>query len=82
MASSQVEPQPRGSGEFVESSVLEAVVPNDSEIDIKDELESWDGSIEDESSSVLPFISQRQVLLFGKTGLSNSRHTISYLYVG
>lgn len=82
MASSQIESQPRGSAEFVESSVLEAVIPNHSEIDIKDELESWDGSIEDESSSVLPFVSQRQVLLFGKTRIFKSRHTISYLYVG
>jgi hypothetical protein len=60
------EAQPRRSTEFVESSVLEAIVPADFTIDIEDELESWDGSIEDANSSILPCISQRQVLLFGK----------------
>jgi hypothetical protein len=47
--------------------LLEAVVPADSFIDIKDELDSWDGVVEDESSAILPFVPQRQVLLFGKT---------------
>lgn len=65
MASS-IEGQPRGSAEFVESSVLEAVVPSDSAIDIEEELDSWDGNVEDADSSILPSISQRQILLFGK----------------
>jgi hypothetical protein len=67
MAASPKEPQPRGTAEFAESSLLEAVVPADSFIDIKDELDSWDGVVEDESSAILPFVPQRQVLLFGKT---------------
>ncbi|KAF2637082.1 hypothetical protein P280DRAFT_458864 [Massarina eburnea CBS 473.64] len=61
---------PRASAEFVESSVLEAVVPTDSDIDIADALDSWDGTNDDVLGSVLPFISQRQVLLFGTFGLS------------
>lgn len=60
-----MEAQPRTSVEFVESSVLEAVVPSDSTIDIEEEIESRDGSVENENSSILPFIPQRQVLLFG-----------------
>ncbi|KAL1599482.1 hypothetical protein SLS60_007285 [Paraconiothyrium brasiliense] len=58
------EAQPRGSAEFVESSILEAVIPSDSDFDVEDEITSWDGSNEEESGSVLPFLSQRQVILF------------------
>jgi hypothetical protein len=67
MAASPTHPQPRGSAEFAEGSVLEAVVPADSFIDIEDEIDSWDGVEEEESSAILPFVPQRQVLLFGKT---------------
>ncbi|KAF1837196.1 hypothetical protein BDW02DRAFT_491843 [Decorospora gaudefroyi] len=55
------EAQARASVEFVESSVLEAVVPS-SDIDIEAELGSWDGPTED-GGSILPFLSQRHVLL-------------------
>ena len=65
MAASPAEGQPRSSAEFVESSVLEAVVPINSFIDIKDEVSSWDGSSDEDSQSIIPFLSQRQVLLFG-----------------
>lgn len=67
MASNSTESQPRGSAEFVESSVLEAVVPSDSFIDLEEEISSWDGSVEEENSPILPFLSQRQVLLFGRS---------------
>lgn len=65
MVASPAEGLPRGSAEFVESSVLEAVVPAHSGIDIANELSTWDGNIEDESGSILPFLSQRNVLLLG-----------------
>jgi hypothetical protein len=65
MATSVEESQPRGSAEFVEDSVLEVVVPNNSDIDFEDELTSWDGAIGDESGSILPFLSQRNLLLLG-----------------
>ncbi|KAH7397065.1 TRAPP trafficking subunit Trs65-domain-containing protein [Pyrenochaeta sp. MPI-SDFR-AT-0127] len=63
MAASFIEAQPRGSAEFVESSVLEAVVPSSSKIDLENELSSWDGVLKDESGSILPFLLQRHVLL-------------------
>lgn len=65
MTSVESEERPRRSAEFVESSVLEAVVPLASSIDIEDLLQSWDGSVESENSPVLPFIPQRPFLLFG-----------------
>jgi len=72
------EAQPRGSAEFVESSILEAVVPSDSDFDVEDEISSWDGSTEEENGSVLPFLSQRQVLLFGKPTL---HHVLAHSYL-
>jgi hypothetical protein len=65
MPNSPGELKSRSSAEFVESSVLEAIVPSNSEVDIEEELQSWDGAIEDESGSILPFLSQRTVLLLG-----------------
>jgi len=58
--------EPRSSAEFVESSVLEVIVPSDAAIDMEKGFEGWDGKTEDESSPILPFIPQRQLLLFGK----------------
>jgi hypothetical protein len=45
--------------------VLEAVVPLSSDVDIKEDLSSWDGTADGESGSILPFLSQRNVLLLG-----------------
>ncbi|KAH5653689.1 hypothetical protein HBI51_061910 [Parastagonospora nodorum] len=63
MSTSPGELQSRTSAEFVESSVLESIVPSRPNIDIEEELRSWDGAIEDETGSILPFLSQRTVLL-------------------
>ncbi|KAH7095717.1 TRAPP trafficking subunit Trs65-domain-containing protein [Paraphoma chrysanthemicola] len=63
MASSPPEANSRSSLEFVESSVLEALVPASSEANIEKDLSAWNGTIEDESGSILPFLAQRNVLL-------------------
>jgi len=70
MSTSPGELQSRTSAEFVESSVLESIVPSRPDIDIEEELRSWNGAIEDETGSILPFLSQRTVLLLGKTCLN------------
>lgn len=59
--------EPRTSADFVESSVLEVIVPSDAAVDIGKGFEGWNGSAEDGSSPILPFVTQRQLLLFGKT---------------
>ncbi|KAF2272561.1 uncharacterized protein EI97DRAFT_385496 [Westerdykella ornata] len=64
MASSASEGQRRGSAEFVESSILEVIVPSDPTINLDAEIGAWDGKLEDEGSAILPFVSQRQFLLF------------------
>jgi hypothetical protein len=65
MSTSPGELKSRSSAEFVESSVLEAIVSANSDVNVEEELRSWDGTIDDESGSVLPFLSQRTVLLLG-----------------
>lgn len=59
------EEQPRASLDFVESSVLEAIAPAASNVDIEAAFNSWDGTVEEEGASILPFVKQRHVLLFG-----------------
>jgi hypothetical protein len=74
------EGRPRGSAEFVESAVLEAIAPASS-VDIEELLQSWDGSADEESSSILPFVSQRPILLFGKLRCSATcLHKLSYSF--
>lgn len=76
------EAQPRQSLEFAESSVLEAIVPAASNVDIEDAFHSWDGTIEDETASILPFVKQRHVLLFGTCSPLQVLKQASYLYIG
>lgn len=59
------EEEPRASLDFAESSILEAIAPAASNVDIEDAFNSWDGTVEDEGASILPFVKQRHVLLFG-----------------
>jgi hypothetical protein len=59
------EVQTRQSLDFVESSILEAVAPATSDVDIEEAFNSWDGTVEEENASILPFVKQRHVLLFG-----------------
>lgn len=65
MTSSPGELRGRTSTDFVESSVLEALVPSRSGYDIEKELDAWNGVVEDESGSVLPFVPQRTLLFLG-----------------
>ena len=81
MAAGTAEAQPRTSLDFAESSVLEAVVPAKSEVDIKGAIESWDGVAEDDGS-ILPFLSQRQVLLLGTFSASHRCLHVSYSCIG
>lgn len=81
MAADTAEAQPRQSLDFVESSVLEAIVPAKSELDIKGEIGSWNGTA-DEAGSILPFLPQRQVLLLGMCLVTFRHSHVSYSYVG
>lgn len=76
------EEQPRASLEFAESSVLEAVAPATSNVDIEEAFNSWDGTVEDEGASILPFVKQRHVLLFGTCRPTCRSKQVSYLCTG
>ena len=76
------EEPPRASLEFAESSVLEAIAPAASNVDIEEAFNSWDGTVEDEGASILPFVKQRHVLLFGACLLTASYKQASYSYLG
>lgn len=82
MAANVIEAQPRGSSEFVESSVLEAVVPENLDTDISKALSSWGGAVEHEGDSILPFLVQRHVLFLGMFPVSDLIPHVSYLCVG
>ncbi|KAF2088910.1 hypothetical protein K490DRAFT_38896 [Saccharata proteae CBS 121410] len=64
MAASELPDRARTSAEFSECSLLEAVIPVSSSLDLKAALLDWDGSAEDDNPSVLPFLPQRQILFF------------------
>jgi hypothetical protein len=71
----------RRSLEFAESSVLEAIVPANSDIDIKNEIDSWDGAADD-NGSILPFLAQRHVLLLGTSQITRHSQHDSYSCTG
>ncbi|KAJ4380851.1 hypothetical protein N0V86_004213 [Didymella sp. IMI 355093] len=58
------EEEPRASLDFAEASVLEAIAPQASTVDLEEAFNSWDGIVEDGGASILPFVKQRHVLLF------------------
>lgn len=49
-------------GALADLAILETVVPTDSDVDLQDVFQSWDREFTAESSSVVPFIEQRQFL--------------------
>lgn len=55
-------------------------MPAESTIDVEDELSSWDGTSEDDSGSILPFLSQRQVLLFGMLNLHSGFYRLLLMH--
>ncbi|KAF1984733.1 hypothetical protein K402DRAFT_335957 [Aulographum hederae CBS 113979] len=64
MPAATPEPAPRTSSEFVESSIIEAFVPENGNTELTDLLTGWQGDSDNsDGGSLLPFISQRQFLL-------------------
>ena len=58
---------PRSSAEFVESAVLETLIPHASHIDIEAELRNGESLDDDDDASPLSSIAQRRLLYFGIT---------------
>ena len=67
MSSSDQPREPLPSDDFLEHAIVEAFVPSASEVDLQELLEVWDGEVPKGSSSIVPFVEQRQFILLGKT---------------
>ncbi|KAF1816791.1 hypothetical protein P152DRAFT_406846 [Eremomyces bilateralis CBS 781.70] len=57
------EPSPQDVAEFIENSVLDVIVPADSQLDLKKSLEEWDGDGQDDDGHLPAFVQQRPFLL-------------------
>ncbi len=66
MSNSDQLPEQWSSDEFLEHAIVEAFVPSASEADLQELLEAWDGEVPTGSSSIVPFVEQRQFILLGK----------------
>lgn len=65
MADEEVASRTRGSLEFVESSVIQAIVPESTESDLEDRLRSFLGEYED-LQVLLHAVPMRSSLFFGR----------------
>lgn len=61
------EVQPRGSLDFVESSVLDTVVPSSTAVNIEDALGGSVEHLDGGTASPLSSVAQRQILFFGRS---------------
>lgn len=52
-------------GDFLDNAIVEAFVPAEPEFDFQDLLEHWHGDESKGSSSIVPFIEQRQFTFLG-----------------
>jgi hypothetical protein len=57
----------RTSSDFIDDTILESFVPSASQVNLHELLEAWDGDIPEDSTSIVPFIEQRQFLLLGES---------------
>lgn len=62
----EVEPRPRGSIDFAETSILDAIVPLESGSNIEEILHGSVDNLDESESSLLSGIRQRTSLYFGK----------------
>lgn len=65
--------QPRGSLEFVESSILDTVIPESTSVNIEESLSGSVEKLDEHNASPLSSIEQRQTLFFGEFCPRNHR---------
>ena len=66
MAQGQSGGQSISSADFAESSVIDVIIPDASEIDLEDALKSSEGENEGDEASLVPAIVQRHRLFLGR----------------
>lgn len=70
----------RGSSDFVESSILDTIVPQATDFDIEESLKGSVERLDDATGSPLSSIVQRKFLFFGES-FSNFYAAMSYLFL-
>jgi hypothetical protein len=53
--------------DFLEHAVIEAFAPSDSDLNLQELIENWDGNGATASTSIVPFVEQRQFILLGSS---------------
>lgn len=74
------EARPRGSLEFVETSILDTIVPLASNLNIEEALKGSVERLDEGNDSPLAAIPQRNALFFGKCP-DSKLNTVSYSFV-
>jgi hypothetical protein len=72
----------RTSSDFVQSSILEAVVPFNETIDIGALFQAWNRHGEGNEESLIPFVEQRHFLMLGKQYIAPLMGLLSYSSIG
>jgi hypothetical protein len=73
-------PQPRGSVEFVESSILDTIIPSSTGVNIEEALSGTVERFDVGSGSPLSAIAQRQILFFGKFDYHHEQFYVLLIY--
>lgn len=74
------EARPRGSLEFVETSILDTVVPLANNLNIEEALKSSVERLDEGNDSPLAAIPQRNALFFGECSKSESRFCVLLIH--
>lgn len=74
------ESQPRGSVDFIESSILDTIIPSSTTVNIEEAVRGSVEQLDEGTASPLASITQRQILFFG-TSSATSYSSISYLFI-
>jgi hypothetical protein len=82
MASYTFDDVARTSVDFVQSSMLEAIVPANETVNVKSLFAEWTGEAVDHDDSLLPFVEQRHFLLLGMWCLVFTSEFASYSFTG
>jgi hypothetical protein len=74
------EGQPRGSVDFVESSILDTIIPSSTRVNIEEAVRGSVERLDEGTASPLASITQRQILFFGRSS-ATGHSPMSYLFI-
>jgi hypothetical protein len=80
MSGGDQESQPCGSVDFVESSILDIIIPSSITVNIEEALRGSVERLDEGTASPLASIAQRQILFFGRSS-ATGYGSMSYLFI-